>query len=140
MPFEKHSTNFGKPGDATPEAVEQFYQFKILLRTAKNRTDIVALCKDAWIEVEPDEDIQNTATFRKKTLEHYLASHFSLSLSEKEQEEKIKCHVERLTSYLCQEGARSALWVGGSYGTGKIRSPQSDIDLFFGLPKLPNAD
>ncbi len=140
MPTEKSPIDHGEAEEAISETVERFYQFKTRLRTAKDGATIADLCEGAGLAMDPNEDVKNTALFRKGILEQYLALHFPRSVSGVEQEKKIDYHIEQLTDYLRQEGARSILWIGGSYGTGRVRSPQSDLDLFFGLPKLLSAD
>lgn len=75
-------------------------------------------------------------------MNNYLSIHFlkESSKSVSEQREKQEANIKKLTAYLKNKNSRSMLWIGGSFGsTEKTKSTQSDLDLFFALPKLEDA-
>ncbi|MEK6880274.1 MAG: hypothetical protein AABY22_11725, partial [Nanoarchaeota archaeon] len=118
-----------------PESVSRFFEFKKTLRTAKDSDEVKKVCESFGVNVSDIEISGHPYISRKSILEKYLASSFPQSSSEKEQQERIEKNIGRLTGYLEEKKAKSILWVGGSYGTGKIQGTYSDIDLFFGLPE-----
>lgn len=139
MQNEREPAGFDREGQVTEQSVERFYRFKESLRVVGDGPVVADLCESAGINVEKRAEIKNTALFRKQVLEQYLSLYFPRSLSATERSEKIGRHVERLRDFFQQEDARSILWVGGSYGTGRAHGAQSDLDLFLGLPKLSNV-
>lgn len=122
------------------ESIRRFFKFKKTLRTAKNSEEVKEVCESFGVDFSDLEISGHPYISRKSILEKYIASRFPQSSSEKEQQEKIDKNVEKLTTYLENKKAKSIVWVGGSYGTGKVQGINSDLDVFAGLPKLSNQE
>ncbi len=127
-------------GSITVQSVKNFYKFKNRLKVAKDKDSLFQICKEQGVTISNDEinDI-NSTELRKKVLNNYLSIHFSKesSKSAPEQREKQESNIKKLTEYLNRKKSKSVLFVGGSFGaTDKTKSSQSDLDLFFALPKL----
>ena len=124
-------------GSITVQSVKNFYKFKNRLKVAKDKDSLFQICKEQGVTISNDEinDI-NSTELRKKVLNNYLISKES-SKSAPEQREKQESNIKKLTEYLNRKKSKSVLFVGGSFGaTDKTKSSQSDLDLFFALPKL----
>ncbi len=126
----------------TVKSVEDFYEFKSKLRTSNDEDSLVQVCTEEGITLDDQAQDASLTEFRKTILNRYLDLHFSKESSKSiaEQREKQELNIKKLTEYLGRKNSKSLLWVGGSFGTGKTKSNQSDLDLFFALPKLADAD
>lgn len=123
----------------TVQSVENFYKFKNRIKAAKDKDSLIQICKEEGIVIDDQKHDINHTEFRKKILNSYLDIHFKKESSKSalEQREKQELNIKKLTEYLRNKKSKSVLWVGGSFGaTDKTKSNQSDLDLFFGLPRL----
>ena len=127
-----------KVGGVTDQSVENFYKFKSRLKVVKDKDALIQICKEEGIVISDQGNDISLTVLRKKILNNYLAMHFlkESSKSVPEQREKQESNIKKLNEYLSNKNSKSILWVGGSFGTDKTKSNQSDLDLFFALPKL----
>jgi hypothetical protein len=127
-----------KVGGVTDQSVENFYKFKSRLKVVKDKDAIIQIFKEEGIAVDDQSSDMGLTELRKRILNNYLSIHFSKESSKSvlQQREKQELNIRKLTEYLSNKNSRSILWVGGSFGTtDKTKSAQSDLDLFFALPK-----
>jgi len=122
----------------TAQSVEDFYKFKNKIKVVKDKDAIIQIFKEEGIAIDDQSRDMGLTELRKRILNNYLSIHFpkDSSKSVSEQREKQKLDIEKLTKYLGSKNSKSMLWVGGSFrATDKTKSTQSDLDLFFALPK-----
>ncbi|KKR41877.1 MAG: hypothetical protein UU10_C0045G0003 [Parcubacteria group bacterium GW2011_GWF1_40_6] len=133
-----NETFIKRPEGITVQSVENFYKFKSKIKVVTDKDALIQICGEEGIVVDDQYHDMNLTEIRKKILNAYLSIHFSKEASKSllEQREKQESNIEKLTNYLGSKNSKSILWVGGSLGaTDKTKSTQSDLDLFFALPK-----
>lgn len=122
----------------TVQSVENFYKFKNKIKVVTDKNALIPICREEGIVINEQNHDTSLTELRKKILNAYLNIHFSKEASKSllEQREKQELNIKKLTKHLSNRNSKSALWIGGSFGaTDKTKSPQSDLDLFFALPK-----
>ncbi|MBP6060783.1 MAG: hypothetical protein KA515_02165 [Candidatus Pacebacteria bacterium] len=123
----------------TVQSVENFYKFKNKIKVITDKALLIQLCKEEGIVIDEQNHDISLTELRKKILNNYLSIHFSKESSKTipEQREKQESNMRQLTAYLAGKKSKSIVWIGGSLGsTEKTKSTQSDLDLFFALPRL----
>jgi len=116
--------------------VKKYFDFKMLLRVAEDNETISRLCESMGIDVPVEKDLKNITDIKKGLLRRYWSLNFPESSLKEEQREKQENNIQKLVEYLHQQKAQSTLWVGGSYATGKSSGINSDLDLYFAIPKF----
>jgi len=133
-----NETFINRPKGITVQSIENFYKFKNKIKVVTDKDALIPICREEGIVIDDQNHDMNLTEIRKKILNTYLSIHFSKEASKSlsEQREKQESNIKKLTNYLDSKNSKSILWVGGSLGsTDKTKSTQSDLDLFFALPR-----
>jgi len=126
----------GAVNNVTQEKVDEYFYLRDKLRLAKTLEEFLQQCSDFGVHLERADLTGKPSAQIKTALAKFAQDYFPQSHSVEEQREKLEQVIATTVNYLQSQRSQIVLWVGGSFGKGKISKATTDLDLYLGLPEV----